>query len=243
MENKRKVYVENMRNMGKVQLNNVERNPELRTNSLAKAGELNCDLGQIAQWVRDIAQRATRLEQASAYSRSGNVKVPVYETYSAEEISSFLRQPDEELGERPCVFMKICQSYKKAGYVCREFLTKQQEAQRRLAVSESRDTHEHLPEKQQMCVICHRAITTFLHDFYENGIEARPDYVIQLYEVQVDSPGQYSSKYCLLGDEGFTGITAPFPRFGWQFYRKSRIVDNSGRTYDGWIELPPLLFH
>jgi len=64
-----------------------------------------------------------------------------------------------------------------------------------------------------MCVLCHLAEVTKGYKEYDLGLNTDPPHILPAFQVSAGVPGGYHPDKCLMGDNEFKGIIAPFLRF------------------------------
>jgi len=195
---------------------------------------------RISESIKNMYELSPRIEKMSKYSREGELSVPDPPLYTPEQFSKFLRTPDPDFGERPCVQGEKCISLKLDGPILREFLNLKDEARRRLAIEEKKPII--LQECINPCVMCDRFMTTVTYLMFSSGSLKSPNHVYQHYKVSVDIEGHYNSRYCLMKDNDFTGLVAPYPSFNAAFFQQIHVIDNGNKRYKGWQEIAPLIF-
>jgi hypothetical protein len=162
------------------------------------------------------------------------LKLPELEECSKKYCEDFLREPTGD--ERPCRRKDKCiakimatlfpdsveEVNPEEGFIAREFLKPSQLTRK--------ERYKKLPDEIQLCLLCNRAMTTFLYYYHLNNkieiIEPIQDHA------NVIGPNSYHKDACLvpvLDEKNFTGIIKPYVKFSASNYVYSKDESKGGK--------------
>lgn len=163
-------------------------------------------------------------------------------TRSHEEL--YLIEPQFDKGHRQCLYDELCQGLKicdgkdgKAGFVCREFFLKSEEAK-------IKETGK-LPPGRRLCIMCRRyEIMRALLNTRADNLAVKKGITLQDYFNFTDVDGEYKSESCICSDTNtFEGLLEPVVMHNLSAYRlkvkdgttKGELKEHFGlRYYDQW---------
>lgn len=156
------------------------------------------------------------------------MSLPDLPTVSKAIIQDGLCSPDFELGERPCLYGRGCESYVMCvkakhdnperyaavePFACKEFYFGAKGEAIRMAMAEGIPLSEVQNPEPVMCVMCHLSVVTQFYKKYDLGLELDPVHILHSFQVLHSVPGEYPLVHMLMGDKTFKGIIAPYIRF------------------------------
>lgn len=236
--NHRNACIERWRQTSFHKLNQVCSDPKKR-NCLPEPNEIDRKRAELVTKVMEMMPKFTSMIN---YNNTHGLMLPELQECTKEYNYCYLRKADPQFYERNCRNGQTCESYVEAGFICREFLLPDTDALVKEALSKGEDPRCHLPKQVNFCLKCERQITTILHDMHHSTLQGQALHIYQTHRVPIDIVGQYRKEICLMSDNKFNGIIAPFPRYIRNYYKRATVKDHGDKLYDGWIEVADVFF-
>jgi hypothetical protein len=199
----------------------------------------------VADFYKGVKDRPLYNQQICQYAIRRAMMVPKLPILPKSYIQRYLRAPDRDRGERPCVYANRCVSYSMSvywsqnhegfkdmkPYCCRELLLPDIDGMVTDALGRGISVDAVLPHQLGMCILCNLKIVTQAYN--ENFMDLSKDvvHIIHNFQVIVGVRGEYPIEMTLLGDKEFHGIIAPILRF----WRDNYIPDRKAGI-SGWRE-------
>jgi len=186
------------------------------------------DLDDIYNTVSTTLAAPLRNQEIQRIAVERGLRIPDLPKVSKAEIQDGLCAPNPELGERDCVNGDNCAGYRMClavkkehpetyahakPFACKEFYFGKYGQEVRQAVAAGTPISELRQGDPIMCVLCHIELVSRWYKQYDLLLRTDPPHILHAFQVSCGVPGGYPADKCLLGDETFKGIIAPFLRF------------------------------
>lgn len=227
--------------------------------------------------VTNTLSQPLKNQQIMRYAIKRGMQLPDLPIVSKALIQDGLCSPDYDIGERPCVYGKQCTSYAMClalkrdnserymgvdPFVCKEFYFGVKGERMREAIADGTPLSEIQNPEPVMCVMCHLSIVTKFYKEFDLDLdtiaEGTPLHILHSFQVIANVPGEYPVDKCLMGDDRFKGIIAPFLRYCpdnyvWNPIPPSVVTETDPVTMlqrrvvkawqQRWMEVPGMDFH